>query len=162
MRGKIILWLILVVNITNFVFSQDKQYFSVSSSKTNELSLHVLCILEDSTYRYYSLFRNKDSVWTRIDSSFGKWSSVKGHKIELQTYDYINADNETKKLLRVLSCCNYLTSPCFTLTVHKHYVINKEYSSEPMVDWKRLSLNEHDRQEVGAYLINAVTYSTDR
>lgn len=81
--------------------------------------------------------------------------------MELKTYQYIKADNETKKLLCVLSGSDPMTFSYITVKLYKHYLINKEYSNKPMVSWKRLSLEKQDRNRIKEYLINTMKFSTD-
>lgn len=159
---RIFIFLIVFAFVTtNFVFSQSRSYYSVYYSNQNEIHLRVLCLNDNNTYLYYSLFCNSEGAWSRIDSSRGVWSAICRHKMELKTYQYIKADNETKKLLCVLSGSDPMTFSYITVKLYKHYLINKEYSNKPMVSWKRLSLEKQDRNRIKEYLINTMKFSTD-
>ena len=158
MRRILLFLFIFVLVITSFAFSQDRSYYSVRFSNQDEFYLQVLYLRNDNTYIYYSLFRNKDGDWRQIDSSGGVWSAIGRHKIELKTHQYIEADNEAKKLLRVLSGPDYMTFSYLTLTIHNHTIINKEYSAKPMVCWRKLSLNKQYKCDIETYLINALGF----
>lgn len=156
MRRILLFLFIFVLVITSFAFSQDRSYFSVCFSNQDEFYLQVLYLRNDNTYIYHSLFRNKYGVWRQLDSSGGVWSAIGRHKIELKTHQYIEADNEAKKLLRVLSGPDYMAFPYLTLTIYNHTIINKKYSAKPMVSWGRLPLNKQYRCNIENYLINVL------
>jgi hypothetical protein len=124
----------------------------------NEISLDVLSLNEDSTYVFYSLFCNAEEKWTNYQDLFteGKWAVINKHEIELKTYNYLAADNETKKLLRVLSCRNYLSQCYVTLKFHDCHLKNEKYSKKPLVRWKRLSLKKQYKDKIKDYIVNTL------
>lgn len=150
---------IFLVNATTCVFSQDKSYFSADISDQNEISLQVLNINNNNTYSYYSLFCNENGAWTTIDSCQGVWHALNSHNLEFMTFNYLLADTETRKLLRILSVHDYRLAPYFSLKMHKHHLANKKCSSNPMVVWKRLSFGELERSRIKDFLVNSKGFS---
>ena len=84
------------------------------------------------------------------------WSIINRQTMELKTYDYIAADNETKKLLRILNGPDYMTFSYMTLTIRNHHLINKKYSVQPFVRWKKLKINNQDRDRIKTYLEDSI------
>lgn len=148
MKKVLFLFLVFIVDTSNYVFPQCGNYYELYVSNKNEYTVKVLCVNEDSTYQYLSLYCNSNGVWKLIDSSEGKWSVINRYTLELKTYDYIAANNETKKLLRILNGPDYLSFPYMTLKIHKHQLINKQYSTKPLVRWKQLSLKNQDKNKL--------------
>jgi len=154
--NRLLLLLLFIFCVSNYVLPQCEHYFVVHVSNQNEYTLKVLQLSDDSTYWYKSFFCNKIGIWTRIDSSAGIWSIINKQTIELKTYDYIAADNETKKLLRILNGPDYMSFSYMTLTIRKHHLINKEYSVQPFVRWKKLKINNQDRDRIKKYLEDSI------
>lgn len=159
--NRLFLLSLFILGVSNYVFSQCGYYFIFHASNQNEYTLKVLQISDDSTYWYKSFFCNKNGLWTRIDSSAGKWSIINKHTMELKTYDYIAANNETKKLLRILNGPDYMTFSYITLTIRNHHLINKKYSVQPFVRWKKLKINNQDRNKIKEYLEDSLGHPMD-
>lgn len=156
MRVFFIIYFLLVNTIIGF--AQQGTYYNVHISNLNEISLDVLSLNEDSTYVFYSLFCNAEEKWTNYQDLFteGKWAVINKHEIELKTYNYLVANNETKKLLCVLSCRNYLARCYVTLKFNGCHLKNENYSKKPLVRWKRLSLKKHDKDKIKDYIVNTL------
>ena len=156
LRCFFIVYFLLINTITSF--AQQGTYYYVHISSMNEISLDVLSLNEDSTYVFYSLFCDVKEKWTNYKDLFseGKWAVISKHEIELKTYNYIAADNETKKLLRILSCRNYLAQCCVTLKFHGCHLKNEKYSKKPLARWKRLSIKTQDKDKIKDYIVNTL------
>lgn len=154
--NRLLLLFIFIFEASNYVLPQSGCYFVVHVANQNKYTLKVLQINDDSTYMYKSFFCNKNGIWTRADSCEGKWSLINKQTMELKTYDYIAANNETKKLLRILNGPDYMTFSYMTLTVRKHHLINKKYSVQPFVRWKKLKINNQGRNRIKNYLVDSL------
>lgn len=158
MKRVLFLFLFFIIDTSNYVFPQCGNYYELFVSSNNEYTFKVLCVNEDSTFRYLSLFCDSNGIWKRIDSSEGKWSVINKYTLELKTYNYIAANNETKKLLRILNGSDYLSFPYMTLTIRKHQLFNKQYSTKPLVRWKQLSLKNQNKNKLKKDLMDSLGF----